>query len=226
MDGPWTPPQPTHRPSRISSKPTSPASPATVLPTATATSARCAVSAPGCAPPATSPTIPSAASARPPASHDRAARRDRPFARLLRPRHGRLLRRPGTGPGAAFLVTRNGYLRPGVRLRPNGLKQLLRWLSRPADVPRVHTHRFSHTFATWAIAHDAREPNVQHLLEHSSPGDDAPLQRHLRQRPGGGAPRRLLSWGWHAGAAALSGESGLAYRIKYDPRAVVTVHRH
>ena len=33
----------------------------------------------------------------------------------------------------------------------------------------MHAHRFRHTFATWAIAHDARELDVQHLLEHSSP---------------------------------------------------------
>ena len=51
----------------------------------------------------------------------------------------------------------------------SGFKQLLRRLGRAAGVPRVHAHRFRHTFATWAIAHDARELDVQHLLGHSSP---------------------------------------------------------
>ena len=46
---------------------------------------------------------------------------------------------------------------------------LLRRLGRAADLPGVHAHRFRHTFATGAIAHDARELDVQHLLGHSSP---------------------------------------------------------
>ena len=36
-------------------------------------------------------------------------------------------------------------------------------------MPKVHAHRFRHTFATWAIEHDARELDVQYLLGHSSP---------------------------------------------------------
>ena len=48
-------------------------------------------------------------------------------------------------------------LKPGVALRPNGLKQLLRRLGRQASLPKVHAHRFRHTFATWAIEQDARE---------------------------------------------------------------------
>ena len=34
---------------------------------------------------------------------------------------------------------------------------------------KVHAHRFRHTFATWAIEHDARELDVQYLLGHASP---------------------------------------------------------
>ncbi len=34
---------------------------------------------------------------------------------------------------------------------------------------KVHAHRFRHTFATWAIEHNARELDVQYLLGHSSP---------------------------------------------------------
>ena len=75
----------------------------------------------------------------------------------------------GPTPGPLFVAARYARLHDGVRLRPNGLKQLLRRLGRAAGIPRVHAHRFRHTFATWAIAHDARELDVQHLLGHSSP---------------------------------------------------------
>ena len=68
----------------------------------------------------------------------------------------------GPAPGPLFVAARYSRLHPSVRLRPNGLKQLLRRLGRAAGVPRVHAHRFRHTFATWAIAHDARELDVQH----------------------------------------------------------------
>ena len=61
-----------------------------------------------------------------------------------------------------WAVTGPGQLRPGVRLPPNGLKQLLRRRGRAAHVPRCHAHRFRHTFATWAIQQDARELDVQH----------------------------------------------------------------
>ena len=75
----------------------------------------------------------------------------------------------GTEPGPLFLGARYGRLHPGVRLGVNGLKIRLRTLGREAGIPKVHAHRFRHTFATWAIAHDARELDVQHLLGHSSP---------------------------------------------------------
>ena len=46
---------------------------------------------------------------------------------------------------------------------------MLRRLGRKTGIPKVHAHRFRHTFATWAIEHDARELDVQYLLGHSSP---------------------------------------------------------
>ena len=102
----------------------------------------------------------------------------------------------GTAPGPLFVAARYARLNAGVRLRPNGLKQLLRRLGRAAGVPRVHAHRFRHTFATWAIAHDAREIDVQHLLGHSSPemvrrysatyGSAQAAERHAAFSPGDG----------------------------------------
>ena len=102
----------------------------------------------------------------------------------------------GPAPGPLFVAARYARLNAGVRLRPNGLKQLLRRLGRAAGVPRVHAHRFRHTFATWAIAHDARELDVQHLLGHSSPemvrrysatyGSAQAAERHAAFSPGDG----------------------------------------
>ena len=102
----------------------------------------------------------------------------------------------GTAPGPLFVAARYARLHAGVRLRPNGLKQLLRRLGRAAGIPRVHAHRFRHTFATWAIAHDARELDVQHLLGHSSPemvrrysatyGSAQAAERHAAFSPGDG----------------------------------------
>ena len=72
--------------------------------------------------------------------------------------------------GPLFVAARgDGRLLPAQALRPNGLKQMLRRLGRRAGVAKVHAHRFRHTFATWAIEHDARELDVQYLLGHSSP---------------------------------------------------------
>ena len=79
------------------------------------------------------------------------------------------IRARGTDPGPLLLLGRYGRLHAGVGLRPNGVKQLLRRLGRSAGVPKVHAHRFRHTFATWAIQQDARELDVQHLLGHASP---------------------------------------------------------
>ena len=81
----------------------------------------------------------------------------------------------GPAPGPLFVAARSARLNAGVRLRPNGLKQLLRRLGRAAGVPRVHAHRFRHTFATWALEQRAREVDVQHLLGHATAHM---LQRH------------------------------------------------
>ena len=102
----------------------------------------------------------------------------------------------GSAPGPLFVAARYARLNAGVRLRPNGLKQLLRRIGRAAGIPKVHAHRFRHTFATWAIAHDARELDVQHLLGHSSPemvrrysatyGSAQAAERHAAFSPGDG----------------------------------------
>ena len=102
----------------------------------------------------------------------------------------------GPVPGPLFVAARYGRLHRGVRLRPNGLKQLLRRLGRSTGIPRVHAHRFRHPFATWAIAHDAREFDVQHLLGQSSPemvrrysatyGSAQAAERHAAFSPGDG----------------------------------------
>ena len=77
----------------------------------------------------------------------------------------------GSSPGPLFVAAQNGHhgLRPDVPLQANGLKQMLRRLGKATGIPKVHAHRFRHTFATWAIQHDARELDVQYLLGHSSP---------------------------------------------------------
>jgi integrase/recombinase XerC len=76
----------------------------------------------------------------------------------------------GDDSGPLFLAASHLHIfKPGVALRPNGLKQMLRRLGRQSGLPKVHAHRFRHTFATWAIEQDARELDVQFLLGHSSP---------------------------------------------------------
>jgi len=93
-----------------------------------------------------------------------------PFASRCREALRHYLGFRGNEPGPLFLAA-GGHrtLRPDVPLQPNGLKQLLRRLGRQAGLPKVHAHRFRHTFATWAIEQDARELDVQHLLGHASP---------------------------------------------------------
>ena len=93
-----------------------------------------------------------------------------PFAARCRAALKRYLEQRGTAPGPLFVAASHlGALKPATALRPNGLKQMLRRLGRRTGVAKVHAHRFRHTFATWAIAHDARELDVQYLLGHSSP---------------------------------------------------------
>lgn len=76
----------------------------------------------------------------------------------------------GAQAGPLFVAaTHLQVLTADVPLRANGLKQMLRRLGRRTGIAKVHAHRFRHTFATWAIQHDARELDVQYLLGHSSP---------------------------------------------------------
>lgn len=93
-----------------------------------------------------------------------------PFADHCRRALHVYIRARGDLAGPLFLAASgHGALMQNVALQPNGLKQMLRRLGRASGVPKVHAHRFRHTFATWAIEHDARELDVQYLLGHSSP---------------------------------------------------------
>jgi integrase/recombinase XerC/integrase/recombinase XerD len=76
----------------------------------------------------------------------------------------------GDEAGPLFCATDgHGRLRPNAYLHSNGIKQMLRRLGHKTGLPKVHAHRFRHTFATWAIDQGARELDVQLLLGHSSP---------------------------------------------------------
>ncbi len=92
-----------------------------------------------------------------------------PFSATCRVELERYLKLRGSEDGPLFCASNSGGLRKGVHLRPNGVKQLLRRLGRKTGLPRVHAHRFRHSFATWAIEQGARELDVQLLLGHSSP---------------------------------------------------------
>ena len=50
----------------------------------------------------------------------------------------------------------------------NPVQVMLVRLGERAGVRKVFPHRFRHTFATWAIEHEARETDVQYLLGHST----------------------------------------------------------
>ena len=69
----------------------------------------------------------------------------------------------GREPGPVFLSTH------GDRMSSHSVLIFLRRLGRRAGVKKVKLHRFRHTFATWAVENEARELDVQHLLEHSTP---------------------------------------------------------
>lgn len=75
-------------------------------------------------------------------------------------------------PGALFL-TSTGH----AMTTAGTLEVLLRRIGERAEVPKVHPHRFRHTFATWAIESGAREIDVQMLLGHS---DLTMTQRYAR----------------------------------------------
>ena len=67
----------------------------------------------------------------------------------------------------------------------------------------VYGHRFRHTFATWAIEHEAREIDVQYLLGHSTPAmvrrysatynSEKAAQAHARCSPGAILAREMRS---------------------------------
>ena len=65
-------------------------------------------------------------------------------------------------PGRLFLTSRSEPMSSA-----GTLEVLLRRIGTKAGVPKVHPHRFRHTFATWAIESGAREIDVQLLLGHS-----------------------------------------------------------
>ncbi len=98
----------------------------------------------------------------------------------------------GLPPGIVIAVSRR-TVRPPERAR--GADELRR-LGRDAGVRRLDAHRFRHTFATWAIAHDARQLDSQHLLGHGSPemvrrysatyGSAQAAERHAAFSPGDG----------------------------------------
>lgn len=92
-----------------------------------------------------------------------------PFAGQCRDALREYLGIRGTQPGHLLLaVDPRGRLRNDAPLTSSGLLQLLRRIGRLSRVERVNAHRFRHTFATWAVSHDAREMDVQYLLGHSS----------------------------------------------------------
>lgn len=76
----------------------------------------------------------------------------------------------GFDPGPLFLSSRRRPLScPGPPLSRPGMRTIFQHLGKEAAVPKVHPHRFRHTFATWAIEQQAREIDVQFLLGHSTP---------------------------------------------------------
>jgi site-specific recombinase XerD len=96
----------------------------------------------------------------------------------------------GKEPGPLFLTCRG---RPLCR---TAMRTIFQRLGKQASIPKVHPHRFRHTFATWAIEQQAREIDVQFLLGHSTPPSHATsLHRHLRCREGGSGPRLVQPGG-------------------------------
>lgn len=89
----------------------------------------------------------------------------------------------GRGAGPLFLTD------AGDRMSRNAVRVMLVRLGERAGVSHVFPHRFRHTFATWAIEHEARELDVQYLLGHSTPTIGPPLLRYLRRGEGRSGPR-------------------------------------
>lgn len=93
-----------------------------------------------------------------------------PFSEVCRRDLVHYLNLRGDAPGPLFVGTdRHGKLCAAASFRANGVKHMLRRLGEKTGMPKVHAHRFRHTFATWAIEQGARELDVQLLLGHSSP---------------------------------------------------------
>jgi len=51
----------------------------------------------------------------------------------------------------------------------SAMRTIFQRLGKKVSIPKVHPHRFRHTFATWAIEQQARKIDVQFLLGHSTP---------------------------------------------------------
>jgi integrase len=93
----------------------------------------------------------------------------------------------GTEPGPVFLTEDGG------QMSRNAVRVMLVRLGEKAGVRKVFPHRFRHTFATWAIEHEAREIDVQYLLGHSTPAmvrrysatynSEKAAQAHVRWSP-------------------------------------------
>ena len=100
----------------------------------------------------------------------------------------------GPTPGPLFLAARYARLNAGCACVPTDSSNCCGASAAPPASRKVHAHRFRHTFATWAIAHDARELDVQHLLGHRSPdmvrrysatyGSAQAAERHAAFSPG------------------------------------------
>ena len=69
----------------------------------------------------------------------------------------------GNDPGYLLLTARGGR-----HLNRSAMRTIFQRLGQECRIPKVHPHRFRHTFATWAIEQQAREIDVQRLLGHST----------------------------------------------------------
>jgi site-specific recombinase XerD len=69
----------------------------------------------------------------------------------------------GDAPGYLLLTARGSR-----HLNRSAMRTIFQRLGEECGIPKVHPHRFRHTFATWAIEQQAREIDVQRLLGHST----------------------------------------------------------
>ena len=61
----------------------------------------------------------------------------------------------GDAPGYLLLTARGGR-----QLNRSAMRTIFQRLGQECGIPKVHPHRFRHTFATWAIEQQAREIDV------------------------------------------------------------------